>query len=285
MECKDNYNFVTYRYLRPGKNGTYFENIKIVIIKNMKMKKTIYLTLILTLVLISCESTPLARFSTETIEPEVGQEILFMNSSDNAKQFEWDFGDGYGSYEASPIHIFTGTGTFEVILKVTSKSGLTDEASLVINVKIPTLLEIEVLEYYDLYSVPDASVYLYGTLQDWDNAQNDISQGFTDANGYVVFSHLDPFVYYVDVWEQNHDNYSLRTEDVGFIRTDEIIPNHINRFTAYVDYVEHAKGAAKGTRRMIIKKLERKVTDKGQISSDAGTENWQEVYNRRIIKK
>ena len=66
--------------------------------------------------------------------------------------------------------------------------------------------------------------------------------------GIAVFAGLEPFVHYVDVWEQNHDNYALRAEDVGFIRTPEIIPHQINRFTAYVDYVQHTKGAAKGAR-------------------------------------
>jgi hypothetical protein len=242
------------------------------------MKRIIYLSLILPLLIISCESTPEASFSVDTVEPEVGQVVFFNNNSNNAKSFEWDFGDGYISNEANPSHIFTATGTVEVTLTVISKNGLEDQASLILDIMIPTLLEIEVYEYYDVYPVENASVILYPTLPDWDGQTNSIAEGFTNANGIVVFSHLDPFVHYVDVWEQYHDNYALKSEDVGFIRTPEILPHHINRFTAWVDYVDHGV-TKKGTRQLIIKKLERKVSDKKQPETNYGTEGWQELYN------
>ncbi len=77
----------------------------------------------------------------------------------------------------------------------------------------------------------------------------------------------------------------MRDEDIGFIRTPEIIPNRINRFVAWVDYVQHKKGDTKGERKMVIRKLERKVTDKEQPGIDYSTENWQELYNRRVVQK
>jgi hypothetical protein len=98
----------------------------------------------------------------------------------------------------------------------------------------------------------------------------------------VVFAGLDPYVYYVDVWEANHDNYTLASEDVGFIRTPEILPHQINFFVAYVDVADHGKGIARGERPLIIKKLERKATDKRLTPLKPGTENWQELYNRRV---
>lgn len=248
------------------------------------MKRIIYLSLVLPLFLLSCESTPEAHFYTDTIEPEVGHEVLFTNDSQNATRFEWDFGDGYISNDENPGHIYTGTGTFEVTLTAISKSGLDDKATLTLEVMIPTLLEIEVREYYDEYTVPDASVILYSSLTDWDAQKNKVSEGFTDANGIVVFSNLDPFVFYVDVWEQDHDNYTLRDEDVGFIRTPEILPHKINRFIAWVDYVEHGKGIARGARTAIIKKLERKAVDKRHPEAGSGSQDWQELYNLRSGK-
>ncbi len=246
------------------------------------MKKIFFLCLATALLLTSCEKTPEADFYTDTIEPVVGHEVFFTNNSHNAKQFDWDFGDGFGSSEENPVHIFTGTGTFEVTLTVTSKNGLTDQASLTLEVLIPTLLEIEVREWYDEYTVGGASVYLFTSITDWDAAVNEIAQGFTDANGLVVFSGLDPFVYYVDVWEQNHDNYTLRNEDVGFIRTPEILPNHINRFVAWVDYVEHGKGSGREGRKAVIKKLERKPQSRLLRQADGDTSGWEELYKRSI---
>ena len=234
--------------------------------------------LALPLILFSCVKTPVASFSTDTNEPIVGQPIAFNNNSQNGDKFEWDFGDGYISNESSPVHTFSSTGSYTVILTATSKSGRSDKASLSLNVVIPTLLEIEVREYYSEDLIPDASIILYSSVADWDAQSNKVDEGFTDADGVAVFSNLDPFVYYVDVWEATHDNYALRSEDVGFISTPEILPHKINRFIAWVDVANHSKGVARGSREMVIKKLERVSSDKRQPVADGGTENWQELY-------
>jgi hypothetical protein len=248
------------------------------------MKKIIYLSVVITALLFSCESNPEANFNTNPVEPVVGQEVFFNNNSHNSDRFEWNFGDGYTSNQANPVHIFNATGTYEVTLTAISKTGLEDDAMLNLNVVIPTLLVIEVREYYDQYVVPGASVILYPTIPDWDKQTNEVLEGYTDANGTVVFSNLDPFVYYVDVWEATHDNFDLRAEDVGFIRTPEVLPHQINNFIAWVDYVDHGKGIGRGTRQMIIKKFERIVTDSKQPTQAASTENWQELYKRSVRK-
>jgi len=249
------------------------------------MKKIIFLSLVLPLILVSCEISPRAYFSASPGDPVVGEEVWFTNESENVADFEWDFGDGYISDEVNPIHKYTSTGAFTVILKVWSGSGLTDEASLVLNVKIPTLLEIEVLEYFDKYPVEGASVILYLTLADWENETNSVNEGFTDEDGKTVFADLDNIVYYVDVWEDTHDNYALKDEDIGFIRTFEIMPNKINRFIAYVDYVEHANGEVNRDISMVIRKLELKSTDKVQPEASSDTSGWQELYKNSIRKK
>ena len=226
------------------------------------MKRIIYLTLILPLFLFSCEMIPEAFFYVGQVEPEVGDEIIFTNDSHNAVRFEWDFGDGTVSEEIDPVHIYTGSGSYQVTLTAISKRGLTDKAYQTIDVMIPTLLEVEVLEYYDEYPVENASVIIYPTLSDWDNETNMLTEGFTDENGKVVFSDLGKYVYYLDVWEEHHNNYTLRNEDIGFIRTDEVIPHQINRFIAYVDYVAGGKGDGKRDRTMVIKRIGRRLADK-----------------------
>jgi len=219
------------------------------------MKRIFYLSLFLPLFLISCESTPEAAFYVDNIEPEVGQEVLFTNNSANADRFEWDFGDKTWTDEPNPVHVYTGTGTYQVTLTAFSKSGIENKAYVTIDVKIPTLLEVEVLEYYDGYPVGNASVILYPTLGDWEGESNEITEGFTDADGFVVFSHLDAFVYYLDIWEAHHNNYTLKADDVNFIRTPQIKLHSINRFIAYVDYVAGTKGDTVRDRKMVLKKL------------------------------
>ena len=200
------------------------------------MKKLIYLSLVLTMILVSCESSPIAMFSANPGNPVVGEEVWFTNESDNAYDFEWNFGDGYISNEPSPVHKFTSTGTFTVVLKVWSESGLTDESSLTLEVKIPTLLEIEVLEYFEEYPVAGASIILYPTLTDWENETNRIAEGYSNSNGRIRFDGLLPKRYYVDVYGPNHDNYKLAEEDAGFIETDVLLSGELNEFTALVDY-------------------------------------------------
>ncbi len=249
------------------------------------MKKIIFLTVILPFIIYSCEMSPRAYFSASPGDPVVGEEVWFTNESDNAESFEWDFGDGYISNEVNPAHSFKASGTFTVVLKVWSHNGMSDEASLTINVLIPTLLEVEVLEYYEQYPVGGASVILYPTLSDWEKETNSVIEGFTESDGKVVFADLDKFVYYADVWEATHDNYALKDEDVGFIRTPEIVPHKINRFIAYVDYVDHGKGETRRDRTMVIKKLERKADDKIQPAASSDNSGWQILYDKAIRKK
>jgi hypothetical protein len=211
----------------------------------------------------SCELQPNAFFFTDKIDVIVGEEVAFTNNSYNAFRFEWDFGDGNRSTAVNPVYSYSSTGTFQVMLAAITRKGNADYAYQTINVKYPTTLEIEVLEWDQEYPVEGASVILYPTLDDWDNETNMLVEGFTDQNGKVIFTGLGSYVYFVDVWEMNHNNYTLKTEDVNFIRIPQLVPNHINRFVAWVDYVG-GKGGSSETRdrTMVIKKLERMPSDK-----------------------
>jgi hypothetical protein len=245
------------------------------------MKRIIYVFLSLSLILFSCHKDPVPQssFSTDNLNPEVGQTVFFTNNS-IGDSFEWDFGDGYISNEVNPTHVYTATGAFEVKLTATVK-GDHSESSLTLNVQVPTLLVVEVREYYSDDLIPNASILLYPTLADWDNQTNSLMEAFTDLNGTAVFANLDPYVYYLDVWEATHDNYTLRNEDVGFITTPTVLPHSITFFTAYVDVANHTSG--RGNRgSMVIKKLERRSIDKNLIPS--GSQDWQKYYKPQPVK-
>ena len=248
------------------------------------MKRIIYVILLIPILILSCESNPEASFFLDTDEPVIGQEVFFNNTSQNAVSFEWDFGDGYISNEPNPVHIYQLAGTYDVVLTAFSKKGVESMARMTLNLFEPGLLVIEVLEYYSKDPVPGASVILYDSEEDWINQQQMIIEGFTAGDGIVVFADLDPIVHYVDVWEQNYDNYQLMEEDLGFIKTPKIVPNTVQWFIAYVDYVEHKKGDTKGERSMIIRKLERKAIDNVRTETDYSQKSWQELYDRRVAQ-
>lgn len=249
------------------------------------MKKIFYVILVLPLLTISCVKSPQARFSTDIVDPSVGQQIYFQNESSNAESFKWDFGDGFISEEKNPYHTFNSTGVYDVNLTAFSKNGDKDQSTLTISVLVPTLLVIEVREYYQDYVVPDASVLLYNSLPDWDANDPTKSEieGFTNENGLAVFANLDPFVYYVDVWETNHDNSDLGIENVDNIRTPEVLPHQINWFLALVDKVNHPAAKGRTDRQYVIKKFERKTINR-TLHPSGGTEGWKELYDMRVKK-
>jgi hypothetical protein len=252
------------------------------------MKKIYYLALLLPLFLISCEddNPPVAQFSIDMDEPEVGQAVTFYNDSKHSSSFEWDFGDGVISTDENPIHVFTGTGVFEVTLTAYN-AGMEDVATMDLEIFIPTILAVYVYEWneglnYD-NPISGASVWLFPDLLSWDNEENIYAEGFTDIDGVVAFSNLDEQSYFVDVWEENYNNYALRDEDPGWIETDVIVRHTINWFDAWVDFVG-GKGEMNGRRggSFVIKGLDRKFVD---AQKPAITEDWKTLYDKSIKVK
>lgn len=212
------------------------------------MKKSIYLLLTLPIFLFSCQRAPVASFVVSDITVLEDEDVYFTNSSLDAAIFEWDFGDGAFASAPNVVHSYDQSGVYNVKLTVWSKNGnKRDEAYQTITVIKPAILEVEVLEYYDEYAVTGASVILYPTYQDWLDETNMIEEAFTDQDGFVVFTYLMPGRYYVDVWEANHDNYTLAEEDIAFIETD-FLSGGLNYFLAYVDYYVTTKSKVERSR-------------------------------------
>ena len=245
------------------------------------MKKILHLLFALSLFVASCSKTPTADFYVEINKAKVGSEVFFINTSDNADTYEWDFGDDTYSKDKNPVHIYKTVGTYNVTLTAFSKNGKESKSKLSLKVVEPTLLVIEVLEYYEGYYVKNASVILYPTLKDWDNETNAIVEGITDNGGVVVFGDLDPIVHYVDVWERNHNNYQLRDDDPGFIATHKIVPERVQWFVALVDYYPSMRGE-KG---MVIKKIEKREPGKiYQGSLYNGEIDYESLLKKSVVR-
>ena len=61
--------------------------------------------------------TPLAAFTPEV----VGDTVFFSNSSLNALNYTWSFGDGTTSTDEEPFHVYTESGEYQVILTATNE--------------------------------------------------------------------------------------------------------------------------------------------------------------------
>lgn len=58
----------------------------------------------------------------------VGNVILFDNNSIGATSYNWDFGDGFSSFNENPAHAYALPGTYDVTLIVSNGSGCSDTA-------------------------------------------------------------------------------------------------------------------------------------------------------------
>jgi hypothetical protein len=225
------------------------------------MKKLGYLILAFPLIMASCSKDPVADFFVSRNTVDVGELVVFTNNSYDADYFEWDFGDGTRSNSFDASHIYTQEGSYTVTLFAYHGTHRVDKAFTTINVLYPTSLEVIVLEFYDEYPVADASVLLYGSLADWNDEYNPLVEGFTNQYGETVFTNLNVQRYYVDVWEAEHHNYWLAEEDVKWIETHVLVPNELNTFFAYVDWVEPETGLKSSAERdrsiMRLRKLEK----------------------------
>ncbi|WP_462317435.1 PKD domain-containing protein [Marinilabilia sp.] len=74
---------------------------------------------------------PEAAFDVTPSEVYVpGDEVRFFDLSVGSEEYEWHFGDGNISTEAHPVHEYTESGVYDVMLHVTNEFGCTDSATI-----------------------------------------------------------------------------------------------------------------------------------------------------------
>jgi len=74
---------------------------------------------------------PVARFEIREGNPAIPEEqVHFYNFSQNATEWEWDFGDGDTSHDFEPSHFYEKPGSYSVTLKAISEYGCIDSMVL-----------------------------------------------------------------------------------------------------------------------------------------------------------
>jgi PKD repeat protein len=99
-------------------------------------------------VLVEDMGLPVACFAPSTTLATPGQEISFLNCSENAFRFIWEMGDGTQSTKLNPAHTYLQPGKYRVVLQAESANGaLTDTTSLRIKVGDRYLANVVLLDY------------------------------------------------------------------------------------------------------------------------------------------
>jgi len=76
-------------------------------------------------------SAPVADFSSEVVSIDAFLTVHFTDSSENATEWYWDFGDGTNSIEQSPSHVYAAAGTYNVSLRVSNLNGKASKSAII----------------------------------------------------------------------------------------------------------------------------------------------------------
>lgn len=100
------------------------------------------------------EYDPSANF---TYSVSNGNQITFTNSSANATNFYWNYGDGNTSTSANPTHLYTEPGSYTVTL-IADKCGISDTISQIINITSLGINEIANTKNFIVYPNPSTTI-------------------------------------------------------------------------------------------------------------------------------
>jgi PKD repeat protein len=104
---------------------------------------------LLVFALFSCQSDdtspqPAASFTVSKNTVNIGEDVIFTNTSENATAFKWSFGDGTTSKEVSPKKSYTASGTFVVSLLSTGEGGSTISSTEITVLPSPQIFFTEI---------------------------------------------------------------------------------------------------------------------------------------------
>ena len=85
------------------------------------MKKTAIIIFACALI-IGCGKQPTSDFTWSPNNPKAGEEVQFINSSINAKKYDWNLGNIKVSSEANPKNTYLNEGDY--IVDLNARSGL-----------------------------------------------------------------------------------------------------------------------------------------------------------------
>jgi len=131
---------------------------------------------IIILLIVSCTElhvteSPVAQFDLDRETVEVGQTIQFNDQSmGDIVAWSWDFGDNTTSTEQNPLHAYSQTGNYTIILTVSNKAG-SNSTSSIVNVIEPLVAE---------FSASNTKVLIGEMIKFTDESTGDIDERLWD---------------------------------------------------------------------------------------------------------
>lgn len=127
----------------------------------MKNKSILFF---LSLVMMACTSNEV-NFTYSPTQPRAGQMVTFTNTSDDAEEWLWSFGDGSTSTLKNPTKTYRKAGTYTIILKADNNDSYTHTAQITVLDTIPTFScttdSVEKNKTIDIFSAIEFKTYIY----------------------------------------------------------------------------------------------------------------------------
>jgi len=209
-----------------------------------------------------------ARLINTTAATAITQTTATLNGIVNANGFSttvtFEYGPttAYGqTIEATPATVNGNTAT-NVLANIT---GLTANATYhfrvkAVNGEIPgygtdlsfitsaaiqsTSLDVLVMYEGTADPVANCSVTLFASQSDWQNLSNPITSGTTDQTGRIVFSGLNPAIYYIDAYRFVNATSYYSNELLSYV-TFTLDANTTNYVDVYIELLNSAGGKSR----------------------------------------
>ncbi|MEZ2415041.1 PKD domain-containing protein, partial [Muriicola sp. E247] len=151
--------------------------------KQLLKKAKVIAVFVLAIAYLGCEEVTnifpdVTSAFTYTINEETGT-VTFINVSEEATRYLWDFGDGDSSVEINPVKTYAGTGTYTVTLTAFNVAGASDASQDQVTVVITTEEEEEEEEEEDCTAE---------TSENIDPANGDLNWTFQTDDEAFAFS-------------------------------------------------------------------------------------------------
>lgn len=156
---------------------------------------------------------PVASFTSTNLP---SMDVSFTNNSTNATSYFWDFGDGYTSTDANPIHGYFTNGTYTVTLIAVNADGCSDTTSTSIQAQTSGLNETQMKLL--LYPNPTTGILSIqndhawnGTIQVYSSTGTIIlSSSFTDSNTNIDLSNFQKGIYFIQITNEQGQSTTHR---------------------------------------------------------------------------